>query len=894
MGKVYKVRNVISDRVEAMKVLLPDLANVPELADRFMREIKVLATLEHPHIAALRTAQRVDNQLLMVMELVEGVTVEENLENGPLPVDQAVDIIAQVLAALNYAHGRGVIHRDIKPANMMVTEGGVVKLMDFGIAKAAGDRKLTMTGTTLGSLFYMSPEQIKGGDLDPRSDLYSLGVSLYEMVTGARPFKGDSDFSIMSAHLETPPVPPVEVDPRLPAALNEIILMSIVKDPAKRFQSATAFAAAIASVGGHVPASAAARSPQTKAAAAAPSAPAKAPPDSGSSRHGLYMALGAVVFFLVLVVGAIVVPKLMRTRAGESPASTRRESLPAASSEQQPAPSQLAPAEPATLQESPPVASQPAAAKAGAGQARPQAQRQQYTQPQTRQQLEPQAPIQQPAAAQPAAQAPAADLAKAAALRETQKAWPMLASRAGAISAPPEPATGAAAIRLRASWRHLLILEEDGALHGPGRSRHLGEGPRSGQGAHGERRARDPDPGEVPGALMWLSGTPAGVVCVLAAAAAVYILAGYPLLLALAPFRRSPAIRKDLSFQRSATIVLAVRDGGRFLRAKLESLLALEYPKDLLEILVVSDGSTDETDSIAGEFAGRGVRLLRQSQQGKAAALNAGMARATGEILFFTDVRQPLDPPALSHLVANFADPSVGAATGELRLQESEPGVQADRPLLAVRDLGAQAALRDPLGVPGLGLHLRAAARSGGVHSCRHARRRRGVGDPGLSRRLSGDFGYGSDGVRLSRGFRRGIPPPVARDGRRLAGLRSASPVVPAWESDVAAFPFAQVRPAGAAVGAGGCRRGGGGPARVAPGGLCGGGRAGSRGIGLIGPPDAQEVPAQAFLFAGSDIPVNEHRGAAVVRGVLRRASPVFSPTRVEAGGSKGTSAKAG
>ena len=243
-----------SDRVEAIKVLLPELTNVPELADRFLREIKVLATLEHPHIAALRTAQRIDNQLVMVMELVEGVTVEEKLKNGPLPVDQAVDIIAQVLSALNYAHARGVIHRDIKPANMMVTEGGVVKLMDFGIAKAAGDRKLTMTGTTLGSLFYMSPEQIKGVDLDPRSDLYSLGVSLYEMVTGARPFKGDSDFSIMSAHLETPPVPPVEVDPRLPAALNEIILMSIVKDPAKRFQSATAFGAAIASVGGHVPA----------------------------------------------------------------------------------------------------------------------------------------------------------------------------------------------------------------------------------------------------------------------------------------------------------------------------------------------------------------------------------------------------------------------------------------------------------------------------------------------------------------------------------------------------------------------------------------------------------------------------------------------------------------
>ena len=263
MGKVYKVRNVISDRVEAMKVLLPDLANVPELADRFMREIKVLAGLEHPNIAALRTAQRIDNQLVMVMELVEGVTLQDRLEQGRLPVPEALEYIAQVLSALSYAHARGVIHRDIKPANMMVTAGGAVKLMDFGIAKAAGDRKLTMTGTTMGSLYYMSPEQIKGAaSWIARSDLYSFGVSLYELVTGARPFHGDSDFSIMSAHLESEPVPPIDVDPQLPAALNEIILLSIAKDPAKRFQSADAFRSALGSVSGGAPVPAPAAAPQ--------------------------------------------------------------------------------------------------------------------------------------------------------------------------------------------------------------------------------------------------------------------------------------------------------------------------------------------------------------------------------------------------------------------------------------------------------------------------------------------------------------------------------------------------------------------------------------------------------------------------------------------------------
>src|ERR1700730_1206189 len=159
MGKVFKVRNVISDRVEAMKVLLPDLEHEPELADRFMREIKVQASLQHPNIATLHTALRVDNQLLMLMELVEGITLDQRLQQGPIPLRDGIEYIGQVLGALGYAHQHGVIHRDIKPANMMLTANGTVKLMDFGIAKAAADRRLTMTGTTLGSLYYMSPER---------------------------------------------------------------------------------------------------------------------------------------------------------------------------------------------------------------------------------------------------------------------------------------------------------------------------------------------------------------------------------------------------------------------------------------------------------------------------------------------------------------------------------------------------------------------------------------------------------------------------------------------------------------------------------------------------------------------------------------------------------------
>src|SRR5579872_1981760 len=222
MGKVYKVRNTISDRIEAMKVLLPDLTGVAELAERFLREIKLQASLVHPNIAQLHTAVRADNQLLMLMEFVEGQTLDHLLRQGPLPIAQALDCITQVLGALEFAHAHGVIHRDIKPANMMMTPAGVIKLMDFGIAKAA-DQKLTITGTTVGSVYYMSPEQIQGAStLDARADLYSVGVTLYELVTGKRPFDGDSQFAIMSAHLQKTPVPPISLDPRLPESLNDV------------------------------------------------------------------------------------------------------------------------------------------------------------------------------------------------------------------------------------------------------------------------------------------------------------------------------------------------------------------------------------------------------------------------------------------------------------------------------------------------------------------------------------------------------------------------------------------------------------------------------------------------------------------------------------------------
>ena len=430
MGRVYKVRNVISDRVEAMKVVLPNLEGDAELADRFMREIKLQASLDHPNIAALHTALRVDNQLLMLMEYVEGVTIETVMRSGRIPIDKAIDYTAQVLSALSYAHARGVVHRDLKPGNMIITPSGVVKLMDFGIAKMAADRKLTQVGSTVGSLYYMSPEQIQGAaDLDPRSDLYSLGISLYEMVTGARPFQGDSEYSIMAAHLETNPPPPIQLDPNLPPALSEIILMALEKDPAQRFQTADAFRAALLSVRGSV------QTVVTPAAAPVVVAP---PPPAARSHRGLYIALGSLATIAIIVAAATQIPKFRRTAAESAPVAAV--SAPAQQAPAEPPPAAMPSPAPAPV-ETPP-ASQPPVSAAPVAKAAAPAVRRAPAAAAVPAPAPAQRPVEQPVSAPPPAPpqqaspppaASAADAAKAEQLEKLREQGSLLSIRAGTV-----------------------------------------------------------------------------------------------------------------------------------------------------------------------------------------------------------------------------------------------------------------------------------------------------------------------------------------------------------------------------------------------------------------------------------------------------------------------------
>jgi len=246
MGVVYKAVDTGLDRVVAVKVLNSDLSRIPDLVARFRSEAKAQANLNHTNLATLYAFLTVEGNSMMVMEFVDGDTFAQMIRRrGPLPSEGAVPMFRQSLLGFGYAHRAGIIHRDIKPSNIMLNRQGIVKVMDFGIAKVVGERGLTRTGMQVGTSRYMSPEQVLNKDADIRSDIYALGITLYEMLTANAPFQSDSDFQVMSDHVHTPPPPPSRFYPYIPKGVENAILKALAKNPDDRFQTVEEFGAAL-------------------------------------------------------------------------------------------------------------------------------------------------------------------------------------------------------------------------------------------------------------------------------------------------------------------------------------------------------------------------------------------------------------------------------------------------------------------------------------------------------------------------------------------------------------------------------------------------------------------------------------------------------------------------
>ncbi len=242
MGVVYKGIDTGLDRLVAIKVLTPELVHNPELIDRFRSEAKAQANLNHTNIATLYAFMQVEGQCLIVMEYLEGETFEDLiLRGGKLPWRDAVGLARQALQGLGFAHGMGIVHRDIKPSNLMLTASGTVKIMDFGIAKALGGSKKTRTGLQMGTPHYMSPEQIRGRPVDARSDIYSLGITFYQLLSGDLPFQSDSDFELMSAHINTPPPVITTSHADIPKSIEQCVMKALAKEPEDRYQSTEEF-----------------------------------------------------------------------------------------------------------------------------------------------------------------------------------------------------------------------------------------------------------------------------------------------------------------------------------------------------------------------------------------------------------------------------------------------------------------------------------------------------------------------------------------------------------------------------------------------------------------------------------------------------------------------------
>jgi serine/threonine protein kinase/tetratricopeptide (TPR) repeat protein len=237
MGVVYKAEDTRLKRTVALKFLPPELTHIPDVKERFMREAQAAAGLHHPHICTVYELDEADETIFISMAYIEGQSLKKKIESGPLELEEALKITTQVAEGLQEAHKKGVVHRDIKSANIMIDERGQAKIMDFGLARMTGTTLLTQEGTAMGTIAYMSPEQARGEEVDLRTDIWSLGVVLYEMLSRQLPFKGDHEQAVVYSILKEKPKPVPDLRPDIPASIEQVVYRALEKNPEERYQS---------------------------------------------------------------------------------------------------------------------------------------------------------------------------------------------------------------------------------------------------------------------------------------------------------------------------------------------------------------------------------------------------------------------------------------------------------------------------------------------------------------------------------------------------------------------------------------------------------------------------------------------------------------------------------
>jgi serine/threonine-protein kinase len=307
MGEVYRAVDLELERDVAIKCVRPELSDLEEATKRFRAEARTLARLSHSNIATIYRFFAEGDRLFLVMEFIDGKPFGEMIVGqGFIPHDQAVGLVQEALTGLGYAHKNNIVHRDIKPGNLMVDAEGTVKVLDFGIAHLVGGTRLTRVGSVVGTPAYMAPEQILGKDIDQRTDLYSIGVVLYEMLSGKLPYAANSDFELMRAHLEEVPRPMSELSKNeVPAPLQETVERALAKDTTERFQSADEFVQALDNATHDRTVARAPPIADSASAATVAATDIPVPPDAHERPPIRTWALGGVAALLLAIVAAV-------------------------------------------------------------------------------------------------------------------------------------------------------------------------------------------------------------------------------------------------------------------------------------------------------------------------------------------------------------------------------------------------------------------------------------------------------------------------------------------------------------------------------------------------------------------------------------------------------------